>query len=90
MQKISKASLIKCYLLQDDWTSDKNYLQGLDSNIILDLWESNGEPTMSEVIDPGLLATRTASSKYNKDNPSYDTATRGPFQAEFWQAMRVK
>jgi hypothetical protein len=89
-QLSSKASLIKCYLLQGDWTSDENYLQGLDSNIILDSWESNGEPTILEVIDPGLLAARTASSKYNKDNPLYDTATRGPLQAEFWQAMRVE
>jgi hypothetical protein len=90
MQKISKASLVECYLLQDDWTSDKNYLHGLDSNIILHFWESNGEPTILEVIDPRLLAASTVSLKYKKYNPSYDTATRRPFQAEFWQAMRVK
>jgi hypothetical protein len=54
------------------------------------LWESNREPTISDDIDPRLLAARTASSKYNKDNPSYDTATRRPFQAKFWQAMRVE
>jgi hypothetical protein len=31
-------------------------------------------------------------SKYNEDNLSWDTATpnKGPFQAEFWQAMRVE
>ncbi len=89
-QKICKASLVECYLLQDDWTSDKNYLQGLDSNIILDSWESNWKPTISEVIDPWLLAARTASSKYNEGNPLYDTATRRLFQAEFWQAMRME
>jgi hypothetical protein len=89
-QKISKTSLVECYLLQDEWTSDKNYLHSLDSNIILDSWESNGEPTILEVINPHLLAARTVSSKYSKDNPLYDTAARGPFQAEFWQAMRVK
>ncbi len=89
-QKISKASLLECYLPQDDWTSDNNYLHSLDSNIVLNLWESNGEPTILEVIDPHLLAARTVSLNYNEDNPSYDTATRGPFQAEFWQAMRVK
>jgi hypothetical protein len=83
MQKISKASLIECYLLQDDWTSDKNYLQGLDSKIILGLWESNGASKISDDIDPRLLAAMIASSKYNKDNPLYDTATRGPFQAKF-------
>jgi hypothetical protein len=86
----TKASIVKCYLLQDNWTSDKNYLHGLNSNIILNSWESNGEPTISEVIDPHLLAERTVSLKYNKDNQLYDTAIRGPFQAEFWQAMRVK
>ncbi len=74
-QKISKDSLVECYLLQEDWTSDKNYLHGLDSNIILNLWESNGEPTILEVIDPQLLAARTVFWKYNKDNPLYDTAT---------------
>jgi hypothetical protein len=61
MQKISKASLVECYLLQDDWTSNKNHLHGLDSNIILDSWESNGEPTIMEVIDPHLLAACTSS-----------------------------
>ena len=34
-----------------------------------------------------MLAACSASSKYNKDNPSFDTATRGPFQAQFWKAM---
>jgi hypothetical protein len=43
-----------------------------------------------EIIDPQLLAARSSASKHNKDNPSWDTATKGPFQAEFWQAMRVE
>ena len=34
-----------------------------------------------------MLAARSASSKYNTDNPSFDTATHGPFQAQFWKAM---
>ncbi len=34
-----------------------------------------------------MLAACSASSKYNKDNPSFDTATLGPFQAQFWKAM---
>ena len=34
-----------------------------------------------------MLAACSASSKYNTDNPSFDTATRGPFQAQFWKAM---
>jgi hypothetical protein len=81
MQKISNASLAECYLLQHNWTDD--YLSGLESNIILDSWESNREHTISEVVNPRLLAANSVSSKYNDDNPSYDTATRGPFQAEF-------
>jgi hypothetical protein len=32
----------------------------------------------------------SSASKYNEDNPSWDTATKGPFQAEFWQAMRME
>ncbi len=58
--------------------------------MILDSWEPNGEHTISEVVDPRLLAAKSASSKYNDDNPLYETATRGLFQKEFWQAMRVE
>jgi hypothetical protein len=43
-----------------------------------------------EIIDPQLLAARSSASKHNEDNPSWDTATKGPFQAEFWQAMHVE
>jgi hypothetical protein len=42
------------------------------------------------MIDPGLLAACSSASKHNEDNPLWDTATKGPFQAEFWQAMRVE
>ena len=37
-----------------------------------------------------MLKARIKKSKYNEDNPSFDTATRGPFQAQFWQAMRIE
>jgi hypothetical protein len=33
---------------------------------------------------------RSSASKYNEDNPSWETATKGPIQAEFWQAMHVE
>jgi hypothetical protein len=29
-------------------------------------------------------------NKIQQNNPSFDTATCGPFQAQFWQAMRTK
>ncbi len=55
----------------------------------MDSWESD-QPTIAKVIGPRLLAAHTSKSKYNEDNPSWDTATKGPFQAEFWQAMRTE
>ena len=58
--------------------------------MILDSWEPDGEHTISEVVNPRLLAAKSLTSKYNADNPSYETATRGPFQKEFWQAIRVE
>ncbi len=45
------------------------------------------------VSDPRILATyisSTTKSKYNEDNPLYDMATKGPFQGEFYEAMRVE
>ena len=40
--------------------------------------------------DPRILAAGTKTLKFNDDNPSFDTAMHGPFQAKFWQAMRVE
>ncbi len=40
--------------------------------------------------DPCLLAVKTSKSKYNKDNPSFESAVCGPFQAEYWKAMQVE
>jgi hypothetical protein len=64
-------------------------LYHLSSNIVIDTWETD-EIYISEVTDPRILAARSSATKYNEDNPSWDTATKGPFQAEFWQAMRVE
>jgi hypothetical protein len=55
----------------------------------LNSWESD-HPTFIDISDPPNLAAHTKTSKYNDDKSSFDTATRGPFQAEFWQAMRVE
>ncbi len=56
---------------------------------MLDSWDNNGY-YFNEISDPRVLEAHAKTSKYNKDNPSFDTATRGPFQAQFWQAMRTK
>jgi hypothetical protein len=79
-QKINKGFLTKCYLLQDPWFEDPTCLTSLSNNLTLDSWESD-RPTFID---------RTKTSKYNDDNPSFDTAMRGPFQAKFWQAMQVE
>jgi hypothetical protein len=88
-QWVHKSFLAECYLLQDYWIGDPDCLYHIYSNIILDSWESN-EVYITKIIDPQLLATCSSASKHNKDNPLWDTATKGPFQAEFWQAMRVE
>ena len=88
-QKISKASIAECYLLQDTWFEDPTCVSAINDNFVLDSWDNDGY-YFNEISDPRLLAARTKSSKYNEDNPSFDTATRGPFQEEFWQAMRVE
>jgi hypothetical protein len=59
-QKLSKALLAECYLMQQEWKEDD--LCALASNAILDSWEPNGEHTISEVVDPRLLATKSVTS----------------------------
>ena len=55
----------------------------------MDPWDESDKIYFNEIVDPRILAAREVptKSKYNDDNPSFDTATRGPFQAEFWQAI---
>ena len=45
---------------------------------------------ITEITDRRLLAALSSASKYNEDNPSWDTSTKGPYQAKFWQAMHVE
>jgi hypothetical protein len=87
-QRLHKSFLAECYLLQDCWVNDPECLHQIYSNVILNSWESD-DIYIIDIPDPRLLAVRSSASKYNEDNPSWDTATKGPFQAEFWQAMRV-
>jgi hypothetical protein len=71
------------------WINDPDCLYHIYSNVILGSWESN-EVNIMEITDPRLLAACSSTSKHNKDNPSWNTATKGPFQAEFWKAMGVE
>ena len=58
----------------------------------MDPWDDSDKIYFNEIVDPRILEAQKIpqKSKYNDDNPSFDTATRGPFQAEFWQAMQVE
>jgi hypothetical protein len=88
-QRVNKSFLAECYLLQDLWFGNPTCLYHLSTNIVINTWETD-EVYISEVTDPRILAARSSATKYNEDNPSWDNATKGPFQAEFWQAMRVE
>ena len=91
--KLQKGYLAECYLLQDSWFEDPTCVSELSDHIRMDPWDGSDNIYFNDIVDPRILAARmvpTKKSKYNDDNLSFDTATRGPFQAEFWQAMRVE
>ncbi len=78
----SEIHLLEIHLLRDTSTP-------VHQRSVNDLWDDSNEIYFNEIEDPRILEARktTKTSKYNDDNPSFDTATRGPFQAEFWQAI---
>jgi hypothetical protein len=82
-QKLQQSFLAECYLLQETWFVDPACLYTMSDNLNLDSWDSGESHYFNNILDPCLLAARSVSSKYNEDNPSFDTATRGPFQAQF-------
>jgi hypothetical protein len=85
-QKPQQCFYAECYLLQEPWFAEPTCLDALSHNLTLDSWASGGL-YFNDISDPRLLAACSASLKYNKDNLSFDTATCGPFQAQFWKAM---
>ncbi len=86
-QKLQQSFLVECYLLQETWFVDPACLYTMSDNLNLDTWDSGESHYFNNILDPHLLAACSASSKYNEDNPLFDTATRGPFQAQFWKAI---
>jgi hypothetical protein len=88
-QRLHKSVLAECYLLQDCWVDDPECLHQIYSNNIVNSWESY-DIYITDIPDPRLLAVCSSASKYNVDSLSWDTATIGSFQAEFWQAMCVE
>ncbi len=68
-QCLHKSFLAECYLLQNCWVNDPEYLHQIYSNVILDSWESDNI-YITDIPDPNLLAVRSSASKYNEVNPS--------------------
>ncbi len=76
--------------MQPGWIDDPSTFLATSQTILLDSWDSDNY-YFNKISDPRLLAAgQLTKSKYNDDNPSFDMATRGPFQENFWQAMRVE
>jgi hypothetical protein len=57
-------------------------MANISDKLILDSWDTDSY-YFNEISDPRVLEARTKTSKYNKDNPLFKTATHGPFQAQF-------
>jgi hypothetical protein len=90
-QKFQKGFLAECYLLQDAWFEDPTCVSQLSDHLKLDMFDGGQGVYFKDITNPRILeARKTQGLKYNEDNPLFDTATRRPFQAEFWQAMQVE
>ena len=85
-QKLSKSSLLECYLLQTPCEYDRKHFEHLH----MDIFETKHVDNINDprVLESYVLSPKT--SKYNEDNPSFDMAMKGPFQAEYWEAMRLE
>jgi hypothetical protein len=75
--------------MQDSWFKDPTCMAAMTTNLILDSWETD-EYYFNDVPDPRVFEARVKKSRYNEDNPSFDTATCGPFQAQLWQLMKIE
>ncbi len=57
----------------------------------LDNWDnSKGGCYFNDISDPRILEAHSKTSKETDDTPPFDTAIRGPFQAQWWKAMYDK
>ncbi len=56
----------------------------------VDTWDDGSNDVyFNNIADPRILAARSANKKATEteDSPSFDTAIRSPFQAQWWKAM---
>ncbi len=82
-----KSDLLDCHLLQQNWT---DYGRGHHPYHHFDTENSLLVDFISDrrVSEHFVMTAKT--SKYNNDNPSFDMAIRGPFQAEYYDTMRTE
>ncbi len=89
-EKMQKQFLAECYLLQDTWFQESNCFSSLADHMLVDTWDDGMDGTyFNDVFDPRILEARSNSEKAKEtdDAPSFDTAVRNPFQAQWWKAM---
>jgi hypothetical protein len=60
--------------MQDSWFEDPTCMAVMTNNVILDSWKTD-EYYFNYVADPCVLEARVKQSRYNEDNPLFNTAT---------------
>ncbi len=84
--RLYKPDVLDCYLLQRQWDNSLHHHPFHHMSLTNDF-------DVDIISDPRVLEaypTAIKSSKYDEDNPSYDMAMNGPFQGEFYEAMKLK
>jgi hypothetical protein len=89
-EKLQKQFIAECYLLQDKWFQKNDCCSSLAQHMPVDTWDDGTSNIyFNDIADPRILAARSATKKAtdSEDTPSFDTAIRSPFQAQWWKAM---
>jgi hypothetical protein len=90
-QKIQQQYLAECYFLQDRWLNDPTCFSSIADIMNFDSWDKGeGGYYFNDISDPHILEARSKTSTRTDDTPSFDTAIRCLFQAQWWRAMYDK
>ncbi len=74
--------------MQDRWFDDPSCFSSIPNIMNLDSWDyGEGGYYFNDISDPCILEARSKTSTGTDDTPSFDTAIRCPFQAQWWKAM---
>jgi hypothetical protein len=89
-EKLQQQFLAECCLLQDKWFINPDCFSSIADNMAIDTWDDGDESCyFNEISDPQILeaCSKTSKAKETDNMPSFDTAIRSPFQAQWWKAM---